>query len=46
MMDKEFTVSRFEDIIKGVLKSKRVKYTDFLSLSEQKIFEKTILKYR
>lgn len=46
MMDKEFTVSRFEDIIKSVLKSKKIKYTDFLSLSEQKIFEKTILKYR
>ncbi|ADH61147.1 RNA-binding S4 domain protein [Thermoanaerobacter mathranii subsp. mathranii str. A3] len=46
MMDKEFTASRFEDIIKSVLKSKRVKYTDFLSPSEQKIFEKTILKYR
>ncbi|HHW57651.1 MAG TPA: RNA-binding protein [Clostridia bacterium] len=43
-MKDQYILSRFEDIINNVLKFKRVKYTDFLSLAEQKIFEKVILK--
>ncbi|AIS52662.1 RNA-binding S4 domain-containing protein [Thermoanaerobacter kivui] len=44
MMDKGFDIARFKDIVKSVLKNKQVRYTDFLSLSEQKLFEKATLK--
>lgn len=40
-MDSRFNKSRIEDFVKWVMKNKKVKYTDFLNLSEQNM----ILKY-
>jgi RNA-binding protein YlmH len=45
-MEKDYAIARMEDAFKGCLKSKRLQYTDFLTLSEQKQFEKLALKYK
>lgn len=46
MKDVAFEISRFTDLIKWVLKNKKERFTDFLSMYSQKIFEKTILNYK
>lgn len=46
MKDLAFEISRFTDLIKWVLRNKKERYTDFLSMHSQKVFEKTVLNFK
>lgn len=46
MKEVAFEISRFTDLIKWVLRNKKERYTDFLNMHSQKVFEKTALNFK